>query len=368
VILILTQCFPPTIGGIELLMKGLADGVAARGFKVAVYADSRRDMLEEKADSQAAYSVRRFGGFKPLRRRRKARAVAAALARGGISGIFCDSWKSAEYTARAARHSAVPVVALAHGSELLEPMGTFKRGRIRRTLRECHRVIANSMDTAARVKALGIDPTRISLVYPGVSKPRRADPSTAKAVPGGHPRLLTLSRIETRKGLGQVLRCLPDLIGQYPELSYVIGGDGPEKARLRALATQLKVSRHVHFLGWLNDEEKADVLTDCDVYVMPVIKPNGQRSVEGFGLAYIEAGYFGVPCIAGMYGGAVEAVIDGETGIICDGENVDELAAAIRRCLEDDELRRRLGNTARRRAENEFTWDKAVVRYLECLR
>lgn len=88
-ILILTQCFPPAIGGIEQLMKGLADGLAARGLHVAVYADARGRSAERRFDAAVAYPLHCFAGFKPLRRRRKTRAIAKALAEGKISDIFC---------------------------------------------------------------------------------------------------------------------------------------------------------------------------------------------------------------------------------------------------------------------------------------
>ena len=80
--------------------------------------------------------------------------------------------------------------------------------------------------------------------------------------------------------------------------------------------------------------------------------------VEGFGIVFLEANACGKPVVAGRTGGVAEAVADGETGLLVDPENVDEIAAAVLRLLDDDELSRRLGENGLVRARENFNWER----------
>jgi phosphatidyl-myo-inositol dimannoside synthase len=95
---------------------------------------------------------------------------------------------------------------------------------------------------------------------------------------------------------------------------------------------------------------------------MPVRREG--RSVEGFGLSYLEAGWFGVPSIAGSEGGAADAVLDGETGLLCDGANQSEVTRSLLKLLGDEALRKRLGAAARERVCQDLSWHVAIERYL----
>lgn len=186
-------------------------------------------------------------------------------------------------------------------------------------------------------------------------------------MPPGHPRLLTLGRIERRKGHDHVIRSLSALVAAHPELIYVIAGDGPDRPRLEALVAELGLRRHVHFAGVVSEPEKAALLRDSDLFVMPSRIDSATRSREGFGIAYLEAAWCGVPSLAGCAGGARDAVVDGVTGMLCDGARQEAVAAAIAECLGDPERLRRLGAAARERAQIEFSWPAVVGRYLRCI-
>ncbi len=134
---------------------------------------------------------------------------------------------------------------------------------------------------------------------------------------GRRPVIATVARLEPRKGVDAVIRAMPDVLARHPGCIYAIAGGGEDRERLEQLAADLNVRQAVLFLGRVTSAEKAALLAMADVFAMPVRREG--RSVEGFGISYSEAGWFGVPALAGRDGGAGDAVLDGETGLLCDG-------------------------------------------------
>ena len=113
-IVISAQSFPPRSGGKQSLMEGLADHAAQTGANVSVFADGKKgDGAYDSAQSKP-YQMRRFGGLKPLRQRKTARAISAFTARNKTASIFCDSWRSAELLPK---NLECPIVVYAHGNE-----------------------------------------------------------------------------------------------------------------------------------------------------------------------------------------------------------------------------------------------------------
>lgn len=370
-IVVLTQCFPPVLGGIENLMAGLAGALSGLDRKVIVLADGHRDRGEAAYDRRLDYPVRRISGVKPWRQRRKAAALGELLDTGNVRAIFTDSWKSAEHAIPKLREHDVPLVCLAHGNDVLAEDDARRRHRISRILSSATRIAANSVNTAERVQALGVDPARIAVVNPGVTPPERPErdvvESVAARIGEREHLLLTVARIEPRKGQDQVLRSMPALLSDYPELTYAIAGDGPYREQLEQLARHLSIARRVRFLGRVSEAEKSALLELADLFVMPAREDVATRSVEGFGIAYVEAAFRALPTVAGRSGGVADAVLDGVTGLLCDGNDAGDVERTIRDCLADPGRRTQLGIAARQRAEREFTWPVAAKRYLACL-
>ena len=145
------------------------------------------------------------------------------------------------------------------------------------------------------------------------------------------------------KGHQQLIAAWPQVVAECPAAELWIVGQGDGRPELEALAhaTPHAARRQIHFLGQLDDEALQARYRRCRVFAMP-------SAGEGFGLVYIEAARYGVPCIAGRHDAAHEIVIDGETGLLVDQEPPD-VAQACLRLLTDDELARRLGEAGRRR-------------------
>jgi len=360
-----TQCFGPDVGGIEALMTGLADHLSLAGLDVEVFADHVH--ARGVADLRRSYPIHRFGSIRPLRRLMKRRAIARAGLSSGVLGLFADSWKSVA----AVPPDAASIAVLAHGTEFPLAPSPTKARRINAALRRARSIIASSHYTAGLVanfmqgvaaEIVVINPPIPSL--PEASPEARADINAAIA--GRGPVIATLARLEPRKGVDAVLRALPALRIRHPGLVYLVAGAGADLNRLQTLAADLKIDDCVVFLGQVSDpQRKAALLGRSDVYAMPSRRVG--NSVEGFGISYAEAAWFGVPSVAGGDGGAADAVVDGITGLICDGAEDSSVLGALSRLLDDEDLRKRLGAAAADLARAKFTWSAALPRYLAAI-
>jgi len=154
--------------------------------------------------------------------------------------------------------------------------------------------------------------------------------------------LLTVARLEPRKGIDQALRALSRL-KQSGDLQndwrYVIAGKGTELAALRRLTSELELDAMVEFLGFVSDEDLPGCYEAADVFLQPNRNLNGDT--EGFGVVFLEAAACGLPVIGGVAGGTGDAIDHGRNGLLVDGESVAEIADAIALLMSDDELRHR---------------------------
>jgi phosphatidylinositol alpha-1,6-mannosyltransferase len=161
-----------------------------------------------------------------------------------------------------------------------------------------------------------------------------------------------------RKGFDNVIRSLPALLEQGLEVEYVLIGIGDEQSYLQELANEFNVEKQVHFLGHVSYEDLPRWYNACDLFAMPNRDIDGDS--EGFGLVFLEAAASGKPAIAGKAGGTSSAVIDGETGLLVDGENVAEIAEVLGRLLNDPEELSRMGHAAHQRVLENFIHKRRV--------
>ena len=313
------------------------------------------------------YTVVRFGGPRPWRRWRKRAAIAGILRERGsqIAGIFADSWKSMEALPSGL---TVPVSVFAYAMEYPLNASPAKTRRISAALAQAGAVLPISAYTAGLVLPyLGGQAGKMQTILPPCPELALPTPDALAAVRHrigpGRPVIATLARLEPRKGADAVIRAMPEILNGYPRCVYAVAGGGADRARLEALATSLGVKDAVVFLGRVSDAEKSALMASADVFAMPV-RREGQ-SVEGFGLTYLEAAWFGVPSLAGRDGGAADAVLDGKTGLLCDGADQADVTRSLLSLLGDAALRKKLGAAARERVKRELTWPVTIQRYLE---
>src|SRR5208337_1142465 len=157
-----------------------------------------------------------------------------------------------------------------------------------------------------------------------------------------------------RKGHDMVLHAVARLVHEFPTLKYLIVGCGVEETKLRLLAGQLGISERVIFAGFVPQEQLPKYYRLCHVMVMPNRDEAGDK--EGFGMTFLEANSTGKPVIAGMSGGASEAVSDGVTGLIVDPTNLEQITAAIRNLLLQPAMAEAMGSAGMKRARAQFDW------------
>jgi phosphatidyl-myo-inositol dimannoside synthase len=366
VLVISTQNFPPEVGGIGNLVYSLCSEFATAGEKIIVFADRQRSADDKNFDKTQKFEIRRYSGIKPVRRRRKAHDI-HQFGQNNLPDspkLITDSWKSLELVDR---RPFSKILCLAHGTEIPLQTWSFKLKRIHKSFSRADYIIANSHYTAGLVKPYADSPDKLRVIYPGLMPPQRdqgLELVTQKKLGQYRPIIITVARLEIRKGQQQVIKILPELIKQFPSLLYVIVGEGPQRKNLEETAKALGVDRHVLFTGLLQGPQKNAYLANSDLFVMPGLIIG--QDVEGFGMAYIEAGVFGLPSIACRAGGAPEAVIHDKTGLLGDPAAPEQLQDNIVSLLNNSSLHQRLGANARKRSL-EFLWDKKIVEYKQLL-
>jgi phosphatidylinositol alpha-1,6-mannosyltransferase len=263
--------------------------------------------------------------------------------------------------------TGTPYLLYAHGEEVLISFSSRKlRWLVPRLYNHAAAIIANSRETKALLEGIGVRSEKIHVIHPGVEATTfRAGDDAARAIRQRHnlgrcPVLLTLGRLQRRKGQDMVIRALPRIMKKFPEVKYVIAGSGQEGDFLQQLACEVGVHDKVIFVNQIDSDEQPAYYAACDVFVMP----NRQigADVEGFGIVFLEAGAAGKPVIAGCSGGTGEAIQEGVTGIRVDGENVEAIAKAVIDLLADSEKARAMGERARQWVETEFNWECIVDR------
>ena len=255
-------------------------------------------------------------------------------------------------------------VSWVHGEDLSAALTSREHGWLaRRVCLNAAAIIANSRFTAQLVESLGVPSSRIRVIHPGVD-PARFRPDVpphvgGSLVPGAGPVLLSVGRLQRRKGHDTVIEAIAELRHELPGLRYLIAGDGQERTRLEELTRSRGVTDCVTFLGEVDDAQLPRLYAACDIFVMP--NRSDAHDVEGFGIVFLEAAATGRPSIGGRSGGVPEAIADGQTGLLVDGTAHLELAQAIRRLSASPSLRAEMGVAGRARVLASFTWDRAAA-------
>ncbi len=269
-----------------------------------------------------------------------------------------------------ARLTFRPVIIYNHGEEITTWGDGAKFKAMCFTMNHADRVVANSEYTRDELIRIGTDPNKITVIYPGVDTERFCpglpyeDLLQQLDLQARQKLILSVGRLQRRKGFDNVIRSLPLLLEQGLDVHYVSIGIGEDHDYLLELASELNVTERVHLLGHVPLDDLPRWYNACDVFIMPNREIDGDT--EGFGMVFMEAAACGKPTIAGMAGGTGSAVVDGETGLRVPGEEIDKVAGALKKLLSDPEYAARLGAQGHSRAASDFGWD-AVARKTEIL-
>ena len=246
----------------------------------------------------------------------------------------------------------------------------FVQGLFRLSLKHSDKVIAISRFARGKLWGMGLNKEKIVVITPGVDMEKFNRQYDASEIIKRHNLegkkvILSVSRLVKQKGEDIVINALPLVLEKENEVVYLIVGTGPYEENLKQLVQKYDLQDNVIFAGYVSDEELPLYYCVCDVFIGNS-RPLPGGKVEGFGMVFLEANACGKPVIGGRTGGIPDAVVDGETGILVDPINTEEIAAAIIRILTDKKYRELLGRRGENRAEKEFTW-KSKAKQLERL-
>ena len=357
--LIVTKTFPPEIGGMQNLMWGLASELS-KSFMIKVFADYCDD--HKTFDEQVSFSIERVGGIKLFRKYRKAQLINEFIKENKIEGIIVDHWKSLELLKTSKKK-----ICLIHGKEINHKKGTSLNKRILKVLNNAKTIVANSEYTKNLAISLGVEQNKIIVINPGVDKVYQLDNKTLKKVEDllkhKSPRLITVSRFDKRKNHEKIIMALRNLKQIYPDIVYICIGYGDEEENIRKLVAELSLQGQVMFFKDISNDLKNSLIAKSNIFVMPSIIY--KKSVEGFGIAYIEAAQYAVPSLGGKDGGASDAIEHQKTGLICNGTELDEVYSSINSMLENNKYLE-YGKAAKENSAK-FKWSKIVEEYKKIL-
>ena len=358
-IIILTQCFPSRVGGIETLMYDIALNLSHK-HNVKVLADqqdSTKDLEFDKNNKN--FSILRFKGLKFLRKRKKFNQLKNICVSNNIEAVITDSWKSLELPINFLKEKKIPIISLVHGNEIIIKNDNHHK-RIKKVLELANALVVNSSYTKNLLSKISENFKKIEVIYPGVKSTKNII-EQAIDLDDSYPTLLTLARLEKRKGHSYILKSIFNLKKIYPDIQYIIAGEGDQLENIKKEIKNYNLESNVKLVGTINENQKKFIFSKTDIMIMPTIDETHANSIEGFGIAYIEAAQYGIPSIASNVGGTPEAVLHNKTGLIIN--NFNELDESIKNLVENKENRIELGQNAKNRAENELIWKKQVVKY-----
>jgi phosphatidylinositol alpha-1,6-mannosyltransferase len=358
-ILILSPVFPPATGGIERTAGALAAGLR----------DQRLDVVcglpNVSVGMRAPVGVRvHWAANDPPLGRRATSALLRLGVRIGLDvrpdvvvALHIRTMPAARLLAHAVGSRSLLVI---HAKEVQQ-----QPALARASVRWADAIIAVSRFSKQLAVDAGADPERIRLVHPGVSLPRCVPlPLEERA---GPPTIVTVARMSDRhKGHDLALAALDRLRQMLPDVRWIMIGDGELRKSLMEDAHRRGLNDHVTFTGAIDDTAIAQLLGKAHVFCMLNRSPGSGRAGEGFGIVFVEAGAHGLPVVAGHVPGVVDAVHDGQTGIVVEPTDAWAAAHAIYRVLSDPAFSQRLADGGRDRARS-LAWPNVVDRYREVI-
>jgi len=358
--LVITRTFPPELGGMQNLMWGLTRSLSKLNL-IKVFADYHEN--HEEFDKSVSFSIERVSGMKLIRKYRKSYMINDYLEQNNnVECIIADHWKSLELIKTKKKK-----ICLIHSKEINHPKGSSLNKKVLSVLNNVDHIVANSSYTKNLAIDLGVEEKKIIIINPGIDPvvevPKKYLDEAEDILKGKKNRLITVSRFDKRKNHEKVIMAVRNLKEIYPDIIYTCIGYGDEEEKLKKLVIELKLEDQVTFLKDIPLDLKNALISKSDIFVMPSIIY--KKSVEGFGIAYVEAAQYGVPSVGGKDGGASDAIIHEKTGLICDGNKLEDVYSCIDNLFKNNKYLE-YGKEAKINAEN-FLWDRIIENYKRIL-
>lgn len=355
-LLVLTPDYPPEVGGIQQLLHRLVRELPGVRARVVTLDSPGADEFDRSRTRTRR--VRRLAG-------RQGPSVALLNAAGlqealgsRPQAVLSGHITVAPAAAAIATLQGAPFVQYLHAKEI----GT--RPRLARfATRSAAASIAVSRHSARLAESVGAPRDRLQVIPPGIELPAASGESHA-----ARPTVVTVAQLADRyKGFDVLVRALPLIRSRVAELRWVLVGDGPLRVEIEHLVAAHRLDGAVRLVGAVSDAERDAWLDRAHVFAMPSRLPPGEAGGEGFGIAFLEASARGIPVVGGNVGGALDAVLDGTTGLLVDPTDHLAVAGAIGDLLEDPRRAAELGRAGREHAQR-FEWPRIAERVGELLR
>ena len=352
--LIVTQTYPPRTGGMQNVMNAISNKLASLN-ETHVFPDH---YFSSKDTSSKIFIHNNFAP-KLLRPLIKKKLVSFIYENEDV--VICDSWKSLN----AVPSKAKKIIVLAHGQEFLSIKK--KRKRIENNLKNVSSIICSSSYTSTLINDLNISKVPRIVIPPTYSLKAITNNRNDILKNTDKVFLLTICRLEERKGIIPVLKSLSEMNNDkvLKPFFWNICGEGLQADEIKKCIKDLNLSKNVKLVGKVNTQEKESFLEKSDLFVMPSYKVN--NSIEGFGISYVEAAAYGVPSIAGIEGGVKDAVIDAKTGWCVDPLDKLALTDTLKSAINNKKLREKYGNNAQKKFLDYFLGEKVFRKFMDVI-
>lgn len=375
-ILILSTEFPPGPGGIGTQAHQLALHLLKLGWEVRVLTRQDFASMEEilAFNHAQGFQIHRWIPVAkvPLEAIYRWREAARLILEFNPNLLVATGDRCVMLTALLAKRYRIPWIAIGHGAEFTLP-SWWERMLAKWSFQNASAVVCVSRFTLQRMIQSGFQPKNSRVILNG------ADSDHFGILPSGEVDqfrrnfglmnariLLTVGNVTLRKGQDVVIRALPSILREVPDVHYVIAGLPTLKSDFTKLAEELNVGDHVHFLGRVNLPMLTRLINTSDVFVLTSRQtPDGD--CEGFGIAVLEAALCGKPAVVSAGSGLEEAIHDGVSGIAVPEGDPDETARAIITLFKEDKKRSAMAEAARRNAI-QGTWEHRIKEYDDLFR
>ena len=362
-VLLVTNDFGPRAGGIETFVMGLLERVP-KG-EVIVYTSHQSSTGEYDRRWRDDYGVEvvRDKSSILLPTPRVIRNLQKLIDERNLSTVWFGAAAPLGVSARWLRKAgAQHIVALTHGHEVWwSKVWPFSLA-ISEIARNVDVVTYLGDFTQQAIARRFKDQNKLIKIAPGIDtehfRPLDGRELREKYGIADRATIVSVGRLVHRKGQDRLVEAMPLVLKEIPEAHLVFIGEGPHRMRLDELVKKFKLENHVTFIGRIQYSDLPRYISLGDIFAMPSRSRLFGLEVEGLGIVYLEASACGLPVVGGNSGGAPDAVKEGITGFVVDGNNLAEIADRIITLLKDDDLRNDMGNAGRIWALEEWQWKR----------
>lgn len=362
--LLISSEFPPGPGGIGQHAYSLAKALVSENFEIVVISPADFVSVEETKDFDFKQNFKiirypRIGiktyvtRFAITYRFLKSNEIDTIILTGKFS--LWQGWLLKKIGLR------IPQMAVLHGSEVNLPNAILRKFT-HRTISTADQIVAVSKFTKSLLPPWILNKRKVEIIPNGIELSKGTKNFNAVKLKG-YPKLITVGHVSPRKGQHRVIHALPVLIKKFPNLKYHIIGRSVNQRAIENLAFKLGVAENIQFHGRIKDHNDLQgYYNDADVFML-LSENQSNGDVEGFGIVALEANLNGLPVVGAKHCGVEDAVSEGSSGYLVDGNNVEEISQAVINAIENREY---LSSRSKQWAEV-HDWKLIVKQYISLI-